>query len=287
MRQKRKKKRKSAVIVLSVSGMLAGLLLLMLPFALDRYNDYRNAQTISSMTSVYDRYEEHAGELVQQLEEAMRYNRRLSGDPEAEVSCLYEEQLSFDPDGVMGYLTIPSIDLKMLVYHGTSDETLAVGVGHLEGTSLPVGGESTHSVLTAHSGMKTMRAFDDLRKLEEGDLFGVSVYGRECVYEVESIETVLPEETDSLGIVPGQDRMTLVTCTPYGINDHRLLVHGVRTAKALPENKAPDQSREYAHHAIEPDIRTIPMLLAGAVLLGFLTFTLIRLCTRRKEQKET
>ena len=128
----------------------------------------------------------------------------------------------------MAYIEIPKINLKMLVYHGTSDEVLAVGAGHLEGTSLPVGGPTTHCVITAHSGMKTMKAFDELRLLEVGDCFTVTTLGTSYEYEVESIETVLPYETESLGIVEGEDRVTLVTCTPYGINDHRLLVHGVR-----------------------------------------------------------
>ena len=286
--EKKEKNRRRLLLILPITGMVAGLLLLLYPYAMDRYNEYRNSQAISSMSSTYDRYEENAEELEEQLKQAEEYNTSLAGGAAASEAGDYGELLDFDVDGAMGYLEIPAIDLEMVIYHGTDDDTLAVGAGHLEGTSLPVGGESTHSVITAHSGMKTMRAFDDLRKLQEGDLFAVTVLGRTCVYEIESIETVLPEETDSLQIVRGEDRVTLVTCTPYGINDHRLLVHGVRTERTLESAAETDEeeSTEDSGAAFSFDIRTTPLIVAILVEAGAAaTAVIFSILRRRKEKK--
>ena len=226
------RKRRRVLIILPVIGMAAGLLLLLYPYAMDKYNEYRNEQAISSMSSVYDRYEDNREIIEEQIANARNYNARLAGGYSGTERVLeYEEQLTFDGEGVMGYVEIPAINVKMMIYHGMDDDTLAVGAGHLEGTSLPVGGPSTHAVITAHSGMKTMRAFDDIRELKKGDRIFLMVLGKKLVYEVESQETVLPYEMESLEIISGKDMLTLVTCTPYGINDHRLLVHAERIAE--------------------------------------------------------
>jgi len=130
---------------------------------------------------------------------------------------------------MMSWIEIPSINVSMPIYHGTSDAVLMAAVGHLEGSSLPVGGTSTHTVLTAHSGMRNLRMFDDIHELEEDDIVLLHTMGDVLAYRVTSSEVVWPDETSSLAIQPGQDLLTLVTCTPYGVNDHRLLVHCVRT----------------------------------------------------------
>ena len=287
-------KRRRWIIIFPVIGVMAGLFLLLFPYAVNKYNEYRNSQAITSMSSVYDRYEENSETIGEQLIQAQLFNKELAGQETSQSIKEYEEQLTFDGDGVMGYLTVPEIDLQMIIYHGTSDDTLAVGCGHLEGTSLPVGGESTHAVLTAHSGMKTMKAFDDLRKLETGDRFYVTVLGTEYWYEVESIETVLPEETDSLQIVAGEDRMTLVTCTPYGINDHRLLVHGIRIETPAEENEAGDTdavTEESANQVsflewFEFDIWTTPVLFVGMMAAaGVVVLTIIFIRKRSKKTK--
>ena len=254
--EKKTKNRKRWLILFPILGMAAGILLLTYPFAMDQYNEYRNEQAISSMSSVYDRYEDYQEELERQLLNAQNYNAKLAGLLSGEAIVPdYEEQLTFDGGGVMGYIEIPKIRVKMILYHGTSDETLAVGAGHLEGSSLPVGGASTHAVITAHSGMKTMRAFDDIRELEAGDRILVTVLGKQLIYEVESSETVLPYETESLAIIPGEDRLTLITCTPYGINDHRLLVHAVRVI---------DTAGDLVSETEEPDAGTAEAEAAGA-----------------------
>lgn len=141
----------------------------------------------------------------------------------------YESLLCMTEDGIMGSVEIPSIDVSLPIYHGTSSEVLEKGVGHLEGTSLPVGGLSTHTVLTGHTGLSRAKLFTDLTELQEGDLFFLKVMGKTLAYQVDQIKVVLPTELDALSVVHGKDYCTLLTCTPYGVNSHRLLVRGVRT----------------------------------------------------------
>ena len=140
----------------------------------------------------------------------------------------YEHQLNLAGDGTMGYVEIPLIQVNLPIYHGTDSDTLDAGIGHLLGTSLPVGGMNTHSVLTAHSGMANQKMFSDLDKLDLGDVFYLQVLGETLAYQVDQINTVLPHDTTYLGIEEGMDICTLVTCTPFGVNTHRLLVRGFR-----------------------------------------------------------
>lgn len=140
----------------------------------------------------------------------------------------YEGQLDVADNGIIGYVSVPKIGINLPIYHGTGDDTLERGVGHLLGSSLPVGGESTHTILTAHSGMASQKMFSDLPQLEVGDVFYLKVLGETLAYQVVQINTVLPHDTTHLGIVQGKDLATLVTCTPFGVNTHRLLVRGDR-----------------------------------------------------------
>lgn len=140
----------------------------------------------------------------------------------------YEEMLNPQGDGIMGVIEIPEIEVYLPIYHGTSQEILAKGAGHLEGSSLPVGGSSTHTVISAHSGYPGLILFDELEELDAGNVFYIHTLGRTLVYEVENMQVILPYETDRLFIVEGEDLATLMTCTPYGINTHRLLVQGRR-----------------------------------------------------------
>ena len=140
----------------------------------------------------------------------------------------YKNQLNLTGDGIMGYVNIPAINVRLPIYHGTDDATLEIGIGHLLGSSLPVGGESTHTILTAHSGMASSKMFTDLPQLKIGDVFYLQVLGETLAYQVDQIKTVLPHDTTYLGIETGADYCTLVTCTPYVVNTHRLLVRGTR-----------------------------------------------------------
>lgn len=155
----------------------------------------------------------------------------------------YSELLNLAGDGIMGYVKIPAIAVHLPIYHGTGDATLEVGIGHLLGSSLPVGGESTHTILTAHSGMASSKMFTDLQQLETGDVFYLEVLGETLAYQVDQIKVVLPHDTTYLGIEPGGDYCTLVTCTPYAVNTHRLLVRGARIpyeeGKAITEVAIP------------------------------------------------
>ena len=177
-------------------------------------------------------------ELQKAKEAALAYNRtlipgvadNLSFSEEALKSAAenYENLLNIRGDGIMGYVEIPKIDVNLPIYHGTGDDSLDRGVGHLLGSSLPVGGETSHTVLTAHSGLAGQRLFSDLDKLECGDTFYVRTLDETMAYMVLEINTVLPEDTSKLVILPEHDVCTLVTCTPYGVNTHRLMVRGTR-----------------------------------------------------------
>lgn len=229
-------------------GIVKGLMVFLLfgiALALTMYPFISNWLFENKTDSVADAVEQAAQELddsEQQaaLAEAREYNQILANghvtltDPfkdemTREDMAEYESLLNLTNDGVMGTIEIPVIDVSLPIYHGTSGTVLEKGVGHLHGTSLPVGGESTHTVLTGHTGLSKAKLFTDLIELEEGDIFFLRVMGENLAYEVDQIKVVLPSELDDLKIVPGEDYCTLVTCTPYGVNSHRLLVRGVRT----------------------------------------------------------
>ena len=179
-------------------------------------------------------------ELTAQREAAEQYNAMLSGAAIAEGGAsapplAYAQQLTVG--GAMAYVDIPKINVYLPVQHGTDADTLEKSVGHVVGTSLPVGGSSTHAVLSAHSGMASSKLFSDIDQLTEGDMFYIHVLGEVLAYEVDAIHTVLPTDTSLLQIADGKDYVTLVTCTPFGVNTHRLLVRGYRVPY-VPEQEA-------------------------------------------------
>ena len=179
-------------------------------------------------------------ETLEMLKQAEKYNHSLTNnviitDPFDEkaykkIGANYENALNVDGNGLIGYIDIPKINVYLPIYHGTTDKILAKGAGHLQNTSLPVGGESTHSVISAHTAYPGETFFDYLTDMQEGDEFYVHVLDRVLKYEVDIIKVVLPEETDDLRVIRGEDHVTLLTCTPYSINTHRLLVRGKRVA---------------------------------------------------------
>ena len=174
----------------------------------------------------------------------------------------YDDQLDIAGNGIMGNIIIPRIQVNLPIYHGTDAEVLDRGVGHLLGSSLPVGGENTHTILSGHSGMASQKMFTDLEQLTQGDVFYLNVLNETLAYQVTEINTVLPYETDLLGIVPGEDLCTLVTCTPYGINTHRLLVRGSR----IPYEKAAVLEEENA--VTEPAASTWEVKYLQGILWG-------------------
>ena len=198
----------------------------------------------------------------------------------------YDRQLDLAGDGIMGYVEIPQIRVDLPIYHGKDSETLEVGIGHLLGTSLPVGGASTHSVLTAHSGMATQKLFSDLDKLEQGDVFDLKVLGETLAYQVDAINTVLPHDTTYLGITEGADHCTLVTCTPFGVNTHRLLVRGSRIPYEEAEVIVEEKLQEEELPASTWEQQYIKGILwgIGAVAVFAIVFLVLKIYRRRRHE---
>lgn len=217
------------------------------------------------------------------LRQAEAYNRYLADHVLPENLWPYEKQLSIaGTDQPFATVLIPKIALTMPVYHGTDTEVLANGAGHLEGTSLPIGGKSTHAILTAHSGMRGMRAFDDIRELKSGDHFFIEVMGKKLAYKVYGKETVLPEKVKGkIEIQEGRDLCTLITCTPYGINDHRLLVHGKRCRYTEKSEKEKPSVTETAGNR-----RLLPMELSVAAAVLLIVPGMVRRRKRCREDKD-
>ena len=207
---------------------LLGLGLLAYPSVSDYWNSFHQSQAIMEYSdSITDMDEK---EYKRMLESARQYNAShpLNWNFTASDKQEYEKELNFNHNGIMGYIEIPKIDVELSIFHGTDESVLETSIGHLEGSSLPVGGLGTHSVLSGHRGLPSARLFSDLDKLKEGDTFTIHVLNETLTYEVDQIRVVLPTDLSSLTSDPNQDFVTLVTCTPYGINTHRLLVRGHR-----------------------------------------------------------
>ena len=191
---------------------------------------------------------------------------------------IYNNLLNIDKSGMMCYLEIPCINVNLPVFHGTAASTLERGIGHLEGSSLPVGGKSTHAVLTGHTGLNNAKLFTDLTEVKEGDLFFLHTLGKDLAYRVIEIEVVLPEETQDLLIRKGKDLVTLITCTPYGVNSHRLFVTGIRT-KYTPEEKEnakDDRSKDSQWMNAYKKAAIIGLAIALAVIILLKGFSKVR-----------
>lgn len=231
-------KKRIIATILIILLFLAGLGIVLYPYV----SEYVNAKHASRVVVNYDDTvkEITPEDFSQYFEVAEEYNERLRQNPnpfsEDSRTEGYETALNVDGSGMMGYLEIPKISVKLPFYHGTSGAVLNEAVGHLEGSSLPVGGEDTHVVLSAHRGLPSAKLFTDLPELGEGDIFILTVLDRKMTYQVDQILTVLPTELEALEVEDGQDYVTLMTCTPYGINTHRLLVRGHRIEN-LPEEE--------------------------------------------------
>ncbi|WP_459588879.1 class C sortase [Corynebacterium camporealensis] len=225
-------------VFLPVLLILVGLSVMLYPVVATQWNNHVQRQIADRYDELMREQQENDPEaLIRAVEEAREYNAANKGGPIldpwlARVSKdneAYQEYLDhLNGASAMSQVTIPSIDSKLPVYHGTDEETLQKGLGHLFGSALPVGGEGNHTVITGHTGLTNATLWDNLIDVKEGDAIYVSTFGEKMKYEVYDIDVVLPEETDSLGDQEGRDLLTLITCTPYGINTHRLLVHAER-----------------------------------------------------------
>lgn len=238
-------------------------------------------------------------ETLEMFEQAEEYNHSLTNnviitdpfDKEAyeKIGANYERTLNVDGNGLVGYIDIPKINVYLPIYHGTTEEILAKGAGHLQNTSLPVGGESTHSVISAHTAYPGETFFDYLTDMGEGDEFYVHVLDRVLKYEVDSIKVVLPEETDDLRIVKGEDYVTLLTCTPYSVNTHRLLVRGKRVeyddSKYITTGAS---AASFGDDGIFFLGYKIPYLAAALIVIGFVAIVVITviICLKRSKKKK-
>lgn len=233
------KKWRGAAAAAGTVLILAGLLGMAYPFV----GNYINSRTHRRVVTDYQEEADSLSDenLSRMLREAEEYNEWIFSRGETLTSLSEEEleayggMLQVSVTGIMGYIDIPKIHVTLPIYHGTREEVLQVGIGHLAGSSLPVGGENTHAVLTGHSGLPSAKLFTDLDQLEPGDTFTVTVLEHPATYRVESTEVVEPEEAEHMTIEEGKDLCTLVTCTPIGVNSHRLLVHGLRAPDAETE----------------------------------------------------
>lgn len=277
--------------ILPVLVILAGLLILLYPTISNFLIEQNSSRAVAS-------YDAATVDLAQQereqmLADARAYNERLANPSGTDVSVSeggepaqvgevlsYEDLLNLNGDGMMGYIIIPKMNVELPIYHTVEEKVLQVGVGHLENTSLPVGGPSTHASLSGHRGLPSAKLFTDLDQMEEGDQFFIKVLGETLAYEVHSVETVLPHETESLAIQEGEDLVTLITCTPYGINSHRLLVHAHR----IPYEPQMEEAIEQVGGFINIPLPYLLLMIALAVLAVFLVVLKVR--ASRKEREE-
>lgn len=245
-------------ILLAAVLFLLALGLTLYPVVSNYYNQRHQSQIQTAYREVLEQTD--TAELERIRENAVEYNKSITPGAAEEAysqeailtaSNNYVNQLNVGGSGIMGYIEIPKINVDLPIYHGTGSDTLNKGTGHLLGSSLPVGGESTHAIITGHSGMASQKMFTDLEQLQEGDVFYLRVLDEVLAYQVDAIHTVLPHDTTYLGIVPGQDLCTLVTCTPTGINTHRLLVQGSRIpfvpAAETQESALPYEENTVSH----------------------------------------
>ena len=253
-----------------ILALVAGLSLLLYPTVSDYWNSLHASQAVASYDQAVKSMDE--GKYDELLQRAGQYNRDLFlrgtlfalTDEERED---YNSQLDIDGSGVMGYIEIPTIKVSLPIYHGTRDDVLQVAVGHLEWSSLPVGGESTHCVLSGHRGLPSAKLFTNLDQLTEGDLFVIRTLDEVLTYEVDRILIVLPSELQALAAEEGKDLCTLVTCTPYGVNSHRMLVRGHRVDNQSEAVRLTADAIRIDPLLVAP-IAAIPLLLALLLLLA-------------------
>jgi sortase A len=265
--------------------MVLGVLIVAYPTISDWWNSFHQTRAIASYTEQVAAMD--TGEAERMLKEAEAYNAELVEKehrfaPTEEDLAYYNSILDVTGTGIMGYVEIPKLHISFPIYHGSDETILQIAIGHLEGTSFPVGGAGTHAALTGHRGLPSARLFTDIDQLVDGDHFAVHILNRTVTYEVDQIHIVLPEEMEDLQIDPEHDYCTLITCTPYGINSHRLLVRGRRVENDLEISDVSADAQQ-----VQPGLTAlgiaIPMLTAA--LIYILIMTSIK-ASKKKKQKQ-
>ena len=274
--------RKHLTTVLIIVMFIVGLSVLLYP-AISNYINQKNASKVISEYN--DKLENTSSDRIYSMfAQAQDYNKRLGETSSAfynpELVKGYDTTLDITGTGIMGYIDIDRIGVELPIYHTVDDSVLSAGAGHLEGTSLPIGGASTHCVLSGHRGLPSAKLFTDLDELEVGDEFTITVLDQKLTYRIDRIKTVKPSETEDLQIESGKDYCTLMTCTPYGINSHRLLLRGVRveTAEEKPGIFVKNEAFRIDPLVVTP-IVAVPMLVAALV------FVLVRDHISKKKKK--
>lgn len=272
--------KKHSGTILLVLIFFVGLAVMLYPTISDYINQRNQTRVVNSYAQQVDGLSD--ADYTAYFDAADVFNQEIAADPDAlyhaDRFSTYSTTLDVTGTGIMGYITIPRIGVELPIYHGTSDSVLQIAAGHLEGTSLPVGGASTHAVISAHRGLPSAKLFTNLDQLEVGDTFTITVLDRVLTYEVDKISIVLPTETDELKIAEGKDYVTLMTCTPYGINTHRLLVRGGRV-------ETPDQ---YKHLRVTAEALKIePIIVAPIMALPMLLILLIGMLISTRKPKKT
>ena len=289
-----KKKKGNFTTLLLILVLLAGLSLLLYPSVSDYWNSFHQTRAIATYAEDVanlnqDQYDEiWAAAESYNASLADRVNAYLLSDAQKEE---YQQLLNVSGLGVMGYIEIPSIDCSLPIYHGTEESVLQIAVGHLEWSSLPVGGESTHCVLSGHRGLPSAKLFTDLDKLEEGDCFYLHILDETLAYQVDQIKVVEPEHTEDLEITAGQDYCTLVTCTPYAINTHRMLVRGTRIPYNGEEETNTPQAVQYQALRTGTVVKRVVdawpwIAVTGSIVIGGEALLLLLLLHRCKKREE-
>ena len=271
--------------ILLVMILFLGVAILLYPTVSDYWNSFHQSRAIASYIEQIENID--PADYDREWALAREYNRALIQKPNRfllsdEEYAEYESLLNLTGSGIMGYIEIPKISCSLPIYHGTDEAVLQIAVGHIEGTSLPTGDAGTHAVLSGHRGLPSAKLFTDLDQMEEGDLFVIRVMDQIMTYEVDQILIVLPEEMDALAIDPEQDYCTLVTCTPYGINSHRLLVRGRRT-----ENQEMETIIKVVSDATQIKPVLVAPVLAAPMLLVLLVWMMISTGRKQRRRKLT
>ena len=278
------KRKQKIIIALCVLVFIIGIGVLLYPIFSSKYAESVRSEIHTEYQEVFESID--TTEIDEARAEAVKFNEQLYNkkiDPLDTENNGYFDLLNLADNGIMAYINIPKINVNLPIYHGTSDDVLKHGSGHMPQSSLPIGGENTHSVISAHTGMSSNPMFSDLELLEIGDTFTIEVLGEVLTYEVYEINTVLPHNIDSIQIQAGRDLCTLITCTPYGLNTHRLLVHGTRIPTPEINTEAPDilesdTSEDVGSVWLTEYYRSvmIGIFIAVGVILAFIVFIYIR-----------
>lgn len=277
--------RKNFSTIILILIFLVGLSVMLYPSVSDAVNRKHQSRAVASYAEEVEQLSD--ADYQTYFDAADAYNRQLNTTPNAfykpDLVSGYAQTLDISGTGIMGYITIPKISVELPIYHGTDEGVLQVAAGHLEGSSLPVGGAGTHAVISAHRGLPSAKLFTNLDELEVGDRFTITVLNRVLTYEVDQISIVLPTEIDQLLPTEGMDYVTLMTCTPYGINTHRLLVRGkrVETTESQKHIRVAADAFRIEPIIVAP-ILAIPMLLAA--LVGVLVAPHLRKRSKRRRK---